>query len=54
MLLIDHQRMKQSGVFLTTTESLIFQLMGDAKHPDFKALQKLIKEVPPDSGLLEL
>ncbi|KAK3551139.1 hypothetical protein QTP70_013992 [Hemibagrus guttatus] len=33
-------RLKQSGAFLTTTESVMLQLVQDAKHPNFK-------EVPP-------
>ncbi len=38
------QRMRQSGAFITTTESLLFQLLGDAKHPRFKDVQKLVLE----------
>lgn len=48
------QRMKQSGAYLTTCEAMLFQLMGDAKHPNFKEVQKLIKDLPPDSELLSL
>jgi hypothetical protein len=44
--------MKQSGAFLTTSESLVFQLCKDAKQPEFKEMQKLIKTSAPDSGLL--
>ena len=36
--------MRQSGAFITTTESLLFQLLGDAKHPRFKDVQKLVLE----------
>ncbi len=43
--------MRQSGVFITTTESLLFQLLGDAKHPRFKDVQKLIISLLPGSGL---
>ncbi|EDQ91319.1 uncharacterized protein MONBRDRAFT_23596 [Monosiga brevicollis MX1] len=46
------ERMRQSGAFLTTAESALFQLMGDSKHEHFKEVQKLIKDLPPDSGLL--
>ncbi len=46
--------MEQSGAYLTTCESLIFQLMADAQHPQFKALQQLIKELPADSQLAHL
>lgn len=46
------QRMRQSGVFITTSESLLFELLGDSKHPKFKEVQALIKTSAPDSGLL--
>ena len=36
------QRMRQSGIYVSTTESLVFQLLGDATHPKFKQVQKLI------------
>ncbi|KAL1768981.1 isochorismatase domain-containing protein 2A [Sigmodon hispidus] len=47
-------RMRQSGAFLSTSESLILQLVRDAAHPQFKEIQKIIKEPAPDSGLLGL
>lgn len=37
------QRLQQAGVVLTTTESIIFDLMRDAKHPKFKLVSGLIK-----------
>ncbi len=37
------QRMQQAGVVLTTTESIIFDLMVDAQHPNFKTVSGLIK-----------
>jgi len=46
------ERMRQSGVFITTSESLLFELLGDSKHPKFKEVQALIKTSAPDSGLL--
>ncbi|XP_065776868.1 isochorismatase domain-containing protein 2 [Muntiacus reevesi] len=52
--LVALSRMRQSGAFLSTSEGLIFQLVGDAAHPQFKEVQKLIKEPSPDSGLLGL
>lgn len=33
----------QMGAVVTSTESLLFDLLGDAKNPHFKALQALIK-----------
>jgi hypothetical protein len=38
------RRMEQSGVFLTTSESCLMQLMGDAAAPHFKAVAALLKE----------
>ncbi|XP_058530215.1 isochorismatase domain-containing protein 2 isoform X1 [Ochotona princeps] len=52
--LVALARMRQSGAFLSTSEALILQLVGDAAHPRFKEIQKIIKEPAPDSGLLGL
>ncbi|XP_027950809.1 isochorismatase domain-containing protein 2 isoform X10 [Zalophus californianus] len=52
--LVALARMRQSGAFLSTSEGLILQLVGDAAHPQFKEIQKIIKEPAPDSGLLSL
>ncbi|XP_076986833.1 isochorismatase domain-containing protein 2 isoform X2 [Tamandua tetradactyla] len=52
--LVALSRMRQSGAFLSTSEGLILQLVGDAAHPQFKEIQKIIKEPAPDSGLLGL
>ncbi|KAI2811601.1 Isochorismatase domain-containing protein 2, mitochondrial [Blomia tropicalis] len=48
------QRMKAAGAWLTTSESVILGLVGDAAHPKFKECQNLIKQSAPDSGLLTL
>ncbi|XP_062277870.1 isochorismatase domain-containing protein 2 isoform X1 [Scomber scombrus] len=45
-------RLKQSGAFLTTTEAVLLQLVQDAKHPNFKEIQKLMIHPSPDTGLL--
>ncbi|XP_028718144.1 isochorismatase domain-containing protein 2 [Peromyscus leucopus] len=50
--LVALDRMRQSGVFLSTSEVLILQLVKDAAHPQFKEIQKIIKEPVPDMGLL--
>lgn len=36
-------RLKEAGAILTTAESIIFDLMRDAKHPNFKQVSNLIK-----------
>ena len=46
------QRMRQSGAFITTSESVLFMLMGDSKFPNFRDVQALVKTAAPDSGLL--
>ncbi|KAL7648840.1 UNVERIFIED_CONTAM: hypothetical protein RMT77_000759 [Armadillidium vulgare] len=45
-------RMKASGAFLTTSESVILGLAGGSHHPKFKELQKIIWESAPVSGLI--
>ncbi|OBS66772.1 hypothetical protein A6R68_04664, partial [Neotoma lepida] len=50
--LVALDRMRQSGVFLSTSEALILQLMKDTAHPKFKEIQKIIKEPVPDVGLV--
>lgn len=46
------ERMRDSGAFLTTSESIILGLAGGSNHPSFKQLQKIIWESAPDTGLL--
>jgi nicotinamidase-related amidase len=36
-------RLRQGGVIVTNTESVLFEWLGDAAHPDFKAVTALIK-----------
>ena len=48
---VSFERMKQSGAFLTTSESVILGLLSDAAHPQFRDVQKLIMEPSHDTGL---
>jgi len=36
------QRLRQAGVIITNAESVLFEWLADAKHPQFKALSQLI------------
>ena len=36
------QRLRHAGVIITNVESVIFEWLGDAKHPEFKTLAQLI------------
>ncbi|XP_033624673.1 isochorismatase domain-containing protein 1-like [Asterias rubens] len=46
-----YKRLRQAGAIITTSEAVIFQLLGDSKHPKFKEVQALVKTVAPVSGL---
>ena len=45
---IDHEvalrRMERAGVVLTTAEAAVFEWVGGAGHPQFKAISKLVQE----------
>ncbi len=45
------QRFRQMGAFVTTSEAVLLQLVGDKDHPQFKQIQQLIKVSAPTSGL---
>ncbi|XP_053824322.1 isochorismatase domain-containing protein 2 isoform X3 [Vidua chalybeata] len=45
-------RMRQAGAYLSTCESLLLLLLRDAAHPKFRQILPLIKEPPPDTGLI--
>lgn len=38
------ERMRQAGAQITTSESILFQLLEDASHPNFKAILTLIMD----------
>ena len=35
-------RLREAGAIITNVESLLFECLGDARHPEFKTLSKLI------------
>jgi len=43
----DHEvalrRMEKEGAWLCTTESILFELLSSANHPQFKAISALVK-----------
>eukprot|EP00105_Crassostrea_gigas_P027904 XP_011449393.2 PREDICTED: isochorismatase domain-containing protein 1 [Crassostrea gigas] len=45
------ERFRQSGAFVTTSDAILLQLIGDKEHQHFKAIQRLIMKTAPDSGL---
>jgi len=50
--LLAFQRLSTSGAFITTLETVIFKLLGDKEHPDFKAIQAIIKSKSDSTGLI--
>ena len=47
---LDHEtamgRMRDAGATLTTVESVMFEWLGTADHPQFKAISDLVKQRP--------
>lgn len=50
-MVLTLQRMRHSGVIVTTVEAVLFEILGDATHPKFKEIQQLIRTLAPFSGL---
>ncbi|XP_049806220.1 isochorismatase domain-containing protein 1-like isoform X1 [Schistocerca nitens] len=45
-------RMSQMGCYITTSETVIFKLLGDKNHPKFAEIRPLIKTPSPPTGLV--
>lgn len=41
---IATERMRREGAVISTSESIAFQLIGDAAQPNFRSFSKMIKE----------
>ncbi|KAK0426351.1 hypothetical protein QR680_009662 [Steinernema hermaphroditum] len=46
------KHLERAGAVLTTSECVILGLLGDAAHPKFREVQKIILTSAPDTGLL--
>ncbi|XP_050961324.1 isochorismatase domain-containing protein 1 isoform X2 [Labeo rohita] len=46
------ERLARTGIIVTTSESVLLQLVADKEHPKFKEIQNIIKASAPESGLL--
>uniref|UniRef100_A0A1I8ATK5 Ribosomal_L18e/L15P domain-containing protein n=1 Tax=Steinernema glaseri TaxID=37863 RepID=A0A1I8ATK5_9BILA len=47
------KQLKQAGAVLTTSECVIFGLVGDSAHSKFREVQKLIMQSAPSTRLLQ-
>eukprot|EP01010_Urceolus_cornutus_P001372 NODE_1911_length_712_cov_236.693816_g1488_i0.p2 GENE.NODE_1911_length_712_cov_236.693816_g1488_i0~~NODE_1911_length_712_cov_236.693816_g1488_i0.p2 ORF type:complete len:211 (-),score=66.17 NODE_1911_length_712_cov_236.693816_g1488_i0:79-657(-) len=45
------ERLRQLGVYISTSESILFEILRDAKDPYFKGISELSKDARPDSRL---
>ena len=44
--------MRSIGAHITTTESTILNLVADSSHRNFKEIQRIIKNISADTGLI--
>ncbi|KAK9503492.1 hypothetical protein O3M35_010037 [Rhynocoris fuscipes] len=52
--LLAFQRLQQIGCFITTTESVLFKLLGDKENPHFKTISSLIRKPISPTGLAKI
>jgi len=52
--LLAFQRLQQIGCFITTTESVLFKLLGDKEHPNFKDIKNLVTKPISPTGLSKI
>ncbi|XP_046398379.1 isochorismatase domain-containing protein 1-like [Ischnura elegans] len=50
--LLAFERMRQSGCFISTCESVLFKLLGDKNHPKFHEMRPFFKTTSPNTGLV--
>uniref|UniRef100_T1J0E0 Isochorismatase domain-containing protein 1 n=1 Tax=Strigamia maritima TaxID=126957 RepID=T1J0E0_STRMM len=50
--LLAFQRLGQIGCHVTTSESVLFKLIGDKNHPKFNQIRDLVKTPSPDSQIV--
>lgn len=46
------QRLRQIGCFVTTSENVIYKLLGDKDHPKFNDVRPIIKDTTLETGLV--
>lgn len=47
-------RLQQMGCFVTTSESVLFKLLGDKEHPKFADIRQLVQKPSPLTGLAKI
>lgn len=52
--LLALSRLQQMGCFVTTSESVLFKLLGDKEHPKFADIRQLVQKPSPSTGLAKM